>query len=138
MQPDSLRLFAPQQHDIISRDFRSIILILSRRGMLPSCRFLVNVLQREAAALDALLLWRVDALDAGCAGGLLHPRAPHRQGRFHGLCTRAEASAAAQRSYRYHPPHFIAHAARSEENRGEIAEICVVDVMWWRLQALTG
>lgn len=54
MQPDSFRVFAGQQHHIISSDLRSIALILSRQGMLPSRPFLMNVLQGEAAALDAL------------------------------------------------------------------------------------
>ena len=54
VQRDSLRVFAGQQHDIISSDLRSIALILSRQGMLPSRRFLMNALQGEAAALDAL------------------------------------------------------------------------------------
>ena len=43
-----------QQHQIISSDLHSIALIVSRQGMLPSRRFLMNVLQGEAAALDAL------------------------------------------------------------------------------------
>jgi pyrroloquinoline quinone (PQQ) biosynthesis protein C len=51
---DSLKVFVGQQHHIISSDLRSIALILSRQGMLPSRRFLINVLQGEAAALDAL------------------------------------------------------------------------------------
>jgi len=51
---DSLKVFAGQQHHIISSDLRSIALILSREGMGPSRRFLMKVLQGEAAALDAL------------------------------------------------------------------------------------
>jgi len=51
---DSLKVFAGQQHHIIGSDLRSIALILSREGMRPSRRFLMNVLQGEAAALDAL------------------------------------------------------------------------------------
>ena len=51
---DSLKVFAGQQHHIISSDLRSIALILSREGMQPSRHFLMNVLQGEAAALDAL------------------------------------------------------------------------------------
>jgi pyrroloquinoline quinone (PQQ) biosynthesis protein C len=51
---DSLKVFVGQQHHIISSDLRSIALILSRQGMLPSRRFLIGVLQGEAAALDAL------------------------------------------------------------------------------------
>jgi pyrroloquinoline quinone (PQQ) biosynthesis protein C len=52
LQRDQLKVFALQQHQIISSDLRS--LIVSRQGMLPSRRFLMNVLQGEAAALDAL------------------------------------------------------------------------------------
>jgi len=51
---DSLKVFAGQQYHIISSDLRSIALILSREGMRPSRHFLMNVLQGEAAALDAL------------------------------------------------------------------------------------
>jgi len=51
---DLLKVFAGQQHHIISSDLRSIALILSREGMRPSRRFLMNALQGEAAALDAL------------------------------------------------------------------------------------
>lgn len=51
---DLLKVFAEQQHHIISSDLRSIALILSRQGMLPSRRFLMTVLQGEAAALDRL------------------------------------------------------------------------------------
>ena len=49
-----LKVFAGQQHHIISSDLRSIALMLSRLGMLPSRHFLMNVLQGESAALDAL------------------------------------------------------------------------------------
>jgi hypothetical protein len=51
---DSLKVFAGQQHHIISSDLRSIALLLSREGVRPSRRFLMSVLQGEAAALDAL------------------------------------------------------------------------------------
>jgi TENA/THI-4/PQQC family len=51
---DSLKVFVGQQHHIISSDLRSIALILSRQGMLPSRDFLMNLLQGEATALDAL------------------------------------------------------------------------------------
>jgi thiaminase len=54
VQRDVLKVFAGQQHHIIRSDLRSIALILSRQGMLPSLHFLMNVLQGEAAALDAL------------------------------------------------------------------------------------
>jgi len=51
---DSLNVFAGQQHHIVISDLRSIALILSGEGMRPSRHFLMNVLQGEAAALDAL------------------------------------------------------------------------------------
>jgi len=51
---DLLKVFAGQQYHIISSDLRSIALILSREGMRPSRRFLMNILQGEAAALDAI------------------------------------------------------------------------------------
>lgn len=54
VHPESLKVFVGQQHHVISSDLRSIALILSRQGMLPSRRFWINVLQGEAAALDAL------------------------------------------------------------------------------------
>src|SRR5215472_8978353 len=54
VHPESLKVFVGQQHHIISSDLRSIALILARQGMLPSGRFWINVLQGEAAALDAL------------------------------------------------------------------------------------
>jgi pyrroloquinoline quinone (PQQ) biosynthesis protein C len=51
---DLLKVFAGHQHHIISSDLRSIALILSREGMRFSRRFLMSVLQGEAAALDTL------------------------------------------------------------------------------------
>jgi len=54
VHPNSLKVFVGQQHHIISSDLRSIALLLSRQGMLPSRRFLIGILQGEAAALDAL------------------------------------------------------------------------------------
>ena len=66
VQRDLLKVFAGQQHHIISSDLRSIALILSRQGMLPSLHFLMNVLQGEAAALDALHAFtRVLGLNTG-------------------------------------------------------------------------
>lgn len=53
-QREQLKVLAGQQHHIITSDLRSIALVLSRHGTLPSCRFLMNALQGEAAALDAL------------------------------------------------------------------------------------
>jgi len=49
-----LRTFAGQQYHIVTSDVRSIAHILARHGTLPSRAFLMNVLQGEAAALDAL------------------------------------------------------------------------------------
>lgn len=54
VHPELLKVFVGQQHHIISSDLRSIALIVARQGMLPSGRFWINVLQGEAAALDAL------------------------------------------------------------------------------------
>jgi thiaminase len=51
---DSLRTFASQQYHIITSDLRSIAILLSRHGVLPSRPWLLAVLQGEAAALDAL------------------------------------------------------------------------------------
>ncbi len=51
---DALRVFAGQQYHIITSDLRSIALLVSRHGNLPSRKFFLNVLQGEAAALDAL------------------------------------------------------------------------------------
>lgn len=50
----ALRTFAGQQHHIITSDLRSIALLVSRHGALPSRAFLIKTLQGEAAALDAL------------------------------------------------------------------------------------
>ncbi len=50
----ALKVFAGQQYYIITSDLRSIAQIVSRHGALPSRKFLLNVLQGEAAALDAL------------------------------------------------------------------------------------
>jgi len=50
-----LRTFAGQQYHIVTSDLRSIAHILARHGTLPSRAFLMNVLQGEAAALDALV-----------------------------------------------------------------------------------
>ncbi|MGZ5096241.1 MAG: thiaminase II/PqqC family protein, partial [Burkholderiales bacterium] len=54
IQREQLKIFAGQQHHIISSDLRSIALILSRHGTLPSRKFLMNALQGEASALEAL------------------------------------------------------------------------------------
>jgi pyrroloquinoline quinone (PQQ) biosynthesis protein C len=50
----ALQAFAGQQYHILTSDLRSIALLVSRHGALPSRPFLLNVLQGEAAALDAL------------------------------------------------------------------------------------
>src|SRR5260370_37282023 len=54
LQRDQLTVFALQQHHIISSDLRSVALIVSRQGLLPSRRFLMHLLQGETAALDVL------------------------------------------------------------------------------------
>ena len=54
VQRVALRAFAGHQHHIITSDLRSIALLVSRHGALPSRAFLVNTLQGEAAALDAI------------------------------------------------------------------------------------
>ncbi len=51
---DSLKVFAAQQHHIISSDLRSVALLLSREGIRPSRHFLQTLLQGESNALDAL------------------------------------------------------------------------------------
>jgi thiaminase len=50
----ALQAFAGQQYHILTSDLRSIALLVSRHGALPSRPFLLKVLQGEAAALDAL------------------------------------------------------------------------------------
>ncbi len=50
----ALRPFAGQQYHIISSDLRSLALLVSRHGALASRGFLLNALQGEAAALEAL------------------------------------------------------------------------------------
>jgi thiaminase len=63
---DLLKVFAGQQHHIIRSDLRSIALMLSRQGMLQSLHFLMNVLQGETTALDALNAFvRVLGLNTG-------------------------------------------------------------------------
>jgi len=48
------KFFAGQQYHIISSDLRSIAMLISRHGMLQSRGFLIDVLQGETAAMDAL------------------------------------------------------------------------------------
>jgi thiaminase len=50
----ALQTFTGQQYHIIISDLRSIAHTLSRHGTLPSRTLLMNILQGEAAALDAL------------------------------------------------------------------------------------
>ena len=45
VQPVALRAFAGHQHHIITSDLRSIALLVSRHGALPSRAFLVKTLQ---------------------------------------------------------------------------------------------
>jgi thiaminase len=51
---ERLRIFAEQQYHIIASDLRSIALLLSRHGNLPSRPYLLGVLQGESAAFEAL------------------------------------------------------------------------------------
>jgi pyrroloquinoline quinone (PQQ) biosynthesis protein C len=51
---ESLAVFAIQQHHIIASDLRSIALLLARHGNLPSRLYLLNVLQGENSAFEAL------------------------------------------------------------------------------------
>ena len=61
LQRDQLKVFALHQQQIIISDLRSIALIVSRQGLLPSRRFLMNVLQGEAAlwmrCMRSPMLW---------------------------------------------------------------------------------
>ena len=50
----ALQAFAGQQYHILTSDLGSIALLVSRHAALPSRPFLLNLLQGEAAALDAL------------------------------------------------------------------------------------
>jgi pyrroloquinoline quinone (PQQ) biosynthesis protein C len=50
----ALRIFTGQQYHIIASDLRSIALLLSRHGDLPSRTYLLGVLQGENAAFEAL------------------------------------------------------------------------------------
>jgi pyrroloquinoline quinone (PQQ) biosynthesis protein C len=54
MAPEKLRIFAGQQCHIITSDLRSIALLLSRHGNLPSRPYLLGLLQGENAALEKL------------------------------------------------------------------------------------
>jgi pyrroloquinoline quinone (PQQ) biosynthesis protein C len=51
---EKLRTFASQQYQIITSDLRSIALLISRYGNLPSRPYLLGVLEGENAAFDAL------------------------------------------------------------------------------------
>jgi thiaminase len=51
---EGLRMFAGQQFHIISSDLRSLALLVSRHGTLPSRHFLMNSLAGEVAAREAL------------------------------------------------------------------------------------
>ena len=50
LQRDQLKVFALQQHHIISSDLRSVALIVSRQGMLPSRRFLMKRVARGSGS----------------------------------------------------------------------------------------
>jgi thiaminase len=51
---ESLAVFAVQQYHIIASDLRSIALLLARHGNLPSRPYLLNTLQGENNAFEAL------------------------------------------------------------------------------------
>jgi thiaminase len=51
---EKLRIFAGQQYQIIASDLRSVALLVSRYGNLPSRPYLIGVLEGENAALEAL------------------------------------------------------------------------------------
>jgi pyrroloquinoline quinone (PQQ) biosynthesis protein C len=51
---ESLSVFAVQQHHIIASDLRSIALLIARHGDLPSRPYLLNILQGENSAFEAL------------------------------------------------------------------------------------
>jgi len=70
---EQLRVFAGQQYHIIRSDLRSIALLVSRHGALPSRDFLFSLLQGEAAALKALHLF---ATDLGLSPGELEAVEP--------------------------------------------------------------
>jgi hypothetical protein len=52
---ESLAVFALQQYHIIASDLRSIALLLARHGNLPSRPYLLNILQGENNAFEALI-----------------------------------------------------------------------------------
>jgi TENA/THI-4/PQQC family len=52
---EALRTFAIQQYHIIASDLRSIALLLARHGHLPSRPYLLNILQGENNAFEALI-----------------------------------------------------------------------------------
>jgi len=52
---ESLVVFALQQYHIIASDLRSIALLLARHGNLPSRPYLLNILQGENNAFEALI-----------------------------------------------------------------------------------
>jgi thiaminase len=56
---ESLALFAHQQYHIIGSDLRSVALLLARHGNLPSRPYLLNVLQGENSAFEALATFAV-------------------------------------------------------------------------------
>ena len=52
---EKLRLFAGEQYYIINSDLRSIAVLISRQGHLPSRNYFLGALQGEATAREALL-----------------------------------------------------------------------------------
>src|SRR5260370_19452544 len=54
VERDKLKVFAEQQYHIVGSDLRSVAILLARHGDLPSRSYLLNLLQGENAAVDAL------------------------------------------------------------------------------------
>jgi thiaminase len=52
---EKLKIFAAQQYHIVGSDLRSVAILAARHGHLPSRSYLMNILQGENAAFEALL-----------------------------------------------------------------------------------
>ena len=54
VEREKLKVFAEQQYHIVGSDLRSIAILFARHGHLPSRSYLLNLLQGENAAAEAL------------------------------------------------------------------------------------
>src|SRR5260370_19718072 len=54
VEREKLKVFAEQQYHIVGSDLRSVAILLARHGHLPSGSYLLNLLQGENAAAEAL------------------------------------------------------------------------------------